>query len=64
MFFGAVGKDKLSDILKIKANEDGVDVKYQYNSEKPTGNNYIFMKLVKYNYINIIFRYLCCCGHK
>lgn len=37
MFFGAVGKDKYSEILKLKANNEGVDVKYQYSSEKPTG---------------------------
>lgn len=37
VFFGAVGKDKYSDILKLKANEEGVNVKYQYSSEKPTG---------------------------
>lgn len=44
MFFGAVGKDKFSEILKVKANEDGVDVRYQYSSEKPTGNILIFIK--------------------
>lgn len=37
VFFGAVGKDKYSEILKRKANEEGVTVKYQYTSEKPTG---------------------------
>jgi len=39
VFFGAVGKDKYSEILKHKANGDGVTVKYQYSSEKPTGKN-------------------------
>ncbi|CAI6362117.1 unnamed protein product [Macrosiphum euphorbiae] len=37
VFFGAVGKDKYSEILKHKANSEGVDVKYQYSTEKPTG---------------------------
>lgn len=37
MFFGAVGYDKYSEILKLKANNEGVDVKYQYSTEKPTG---------------------------
>lgn len=41
VFFGAVGKDKYSEILKLKANEDGLDVKYQYSSEKPTGEKYL-----------------------
>lgn len=44
MFFGAVGQDKYSEILKLKANNEGVDVKYQYSKEKPTGK-----------YLNIIF---------
>ncbi|MCP6484433.1 PfkB family carbohydrate kinase, partial [Klebsiella pneumoniae] len=35
-FFGAVGKDKYSEILKCKANEEGVNDRYQYTSEKPT----------------------------
>jgi len=39
VFFGAVGKDKYSEILKCKANEEGVNVRYQYTSEKPTGKN-------------------------
>jgi len=33
VFFGAVGQDKFSEILKLKANEEGVDVKYQYSTE-------------------------------
>ncbi|XP_050436741.1 uncharacterized protein LOC126843340 [Adelges cooleyi] len=37
VFFGAVGKDKYSDILKQKANEEGLKVQYQYTTEKPTG---------------------------
>ncbi|XP_025195500.1 adenosine kinase 1-like [Melanaphis sacchari] len=37
VFFGAVGQDKYSEILKLKANNEGVDVKYQYSSKKPTG---------------------------
>lgn len=41
VFFGAVGRDKYSEILKQKANEEGVEVKYQYSSEKPTGKYWI-----------------------
>lgn len=41
VFFGAVGRDKYSEILKFKANEEGVDVKYQYSTEKPTGINLV-----------------------
>ncbi|XP_050535489.1 uncharacterized protein C05D11.1-like isoform X4 [Daktulosphaira vitifoliae] len=37
VFFGAVGKDKYSDILKQKANEEGLTVHYQFTPEKPTG---------------------------
>lgn len=51
MFFGAVGKDKYSEILKLKANSEGVDVKYQYSSEKPTGK-----------YLIIIFNFKKFCG--
>ncbi|XP_060854808.1 uncharacterized protein LOC132932445 [Rhopalosiphum padi] len=36
-FFGAVGNDRYSEILKREANRDGLDVKYQYHSDKPTG---------------------------
>ncbi|CAB3387752.1 Hypothetical predicted protein [Cloeon dipterum] len=37
VFFGSVGKDKFSDILKSKAEEDGVVARYQYNNDTPTG---------------------------
>ncbi|XP_059482563.1 uncharacterized protein LOC132200836 [Neocloeon triangulifer] len=37
VFFGCVGKDKFSDILKSKAEEDGVVARYQYNDTTPTG---------------------------
>ncbi|KAK9505047.1 hypothetical protein O3M35_009197 [Rhynocoris fuscipes] len=37
VFIGCVGKDEYSKILENKAREDGVDVKYQYTSERPTG---------------------------
>ncbi|XP_022180635.1 adenosine kinase-like [Myzus persicae] len=36
-FFGAVGNDRYSEILKRVATQDGLDVKYQYHSDKPTG---------------------------
>jgi hypothetical protein len=32
-----VGKDEFSKILEEKASGDGVQVKYQYTEEKPTG---------------------------
>lgn len=37
VFFGCVGKDKYSDILKGKAQEAGVDVHYQYTEKEATG---------------------------
>ncbi|KAF0771454.1 adenosine kinase-like [Aphis craccivora] len=36
-FFGAVGKDRYSKILEREAISDGLDVKYQYHSDKSTG---------------------------
>eukprot|EP00102_Acyrthosiphon_pisum_P004725 XP_001948583.3 PREDICTED: adenosine kinase-like [Acyrthosiphon pisum] len=36
-FFGAVGNDRYSEILKREAIRDGLDVKYQYHSDIPTG---------------------------
>ncbi|XP_044253770.1 adenosine kinase [Tribolium madens] len=36
-FFGCVGTDKYSQILKDKAKADGVNVVYQYNDKVPTG---------------------------
>lgn len=37
VFFGCVGNDKYAEILKSKAQEDGVDVHYQYTDKEPTG---------------------------
>ncbi|KAF4531998.1 hypothetical protein B566_EDAN006543 [Ephemera danica] len=37
VFMGSVGRDKFSDILKTKAEEDGVLTHYQYNDTVPTG---------------------------
>ncbi|XKL60814.1 hypothetical protein PGB90_007871 [Kerria lacca] len=37
VYIGCVGKDKYSEILEKKAREDGVDVRYQYTTEQPTG---------------------------
>lgn len=37
VFMGSVGRDKFSDILKSKAEADGVDTHYQYNESTPTG---------------------------
>lgn len=36
-FFGSVGVDHFSRILKEKALSDGVNVQYQYNNDQPTG---------------------------
>ncbi|XP_025205781.1 adenosine kinase-like [Melanaphis sacchari] len=36
-FFGAVGNDQYSEVLEREANRDGLDVKYQHHSDKPTG---------------------------
>lgn len=62
MFFGAVGQDKYSEILKLKANQEGVNVKYQYSSEKPTGNYlqlitiiFILNKFNKHIFWNTVF---------
>jgi len=51
VFFGAVGQDKYSEILKLKANNEGVDVKYQYSLEKPTGKFLTYRCFVKKKYI-------------
>lgn len=37
VFFGCVGKDEFSQILKEKAYTDGVNVQYQYTALEPTG---------------------------
>lgn len=37
IFMGCVGRDTFSEILKEKAKEDGVNVRYQYTEKKPTG---------------------------
>lgn len=34
---GCVGKDKYSKILEERARSDGVNVRYQYTEEEPTG---------------------------
>lgn len=39
VFMGSVGKDKYSEILKQRAEADGVEVKYQYQEDVPTGRN-------------------------
>lgn len=59
VFFGAVGQDKYSEILKLKANEDGLDVKYQYSAEKPTGKQptyllLLYCRLLKKNNLKMI----------
>lgn len=36
-FFGCVGQDRYSKILKERAQADGVNVQYQYHEEEPTG---------------------------
>lgn len=36
-FFGCVGTDKYSKILKDKAQSEGVNVVYQFNDKVPTG---------------------------
>lgn len=36
-FFGCVGVDGFSEILKERALNDGVNVQYQYNDSEPTG---------------------------
>ncbi|XP_054265621.1 uncharacterized protein LOC128988395 [Macrosteles quadrilineatus] len=37
VFFGCIGRDDFGEILVKKATEDGVDVKYQYTDNQPTG---------------------------
>lgn len=37
VFFGSVGKDDFSKILAEKARADGVNVRYQYQADHPTG---------------------------
>lgn len=34
---GCVGKDKYSEILEDKATRDGLNVRYQYTDQEPTG---------------------------
>lgn len=36
-FMGCVGKDKFGTMLEQKAKEAGVNVKFQYSEEQPTG---------------------------
>ena len=36
-FFGSVGKDDFSKILADKARSDGVNLRYQYQEDVPTG---------------------------
>lgn len=36
-FFGSVGNDNYAKILEEKATNDGLNVKYQYTTEAPTG---------------------------
>lgn len=36
-FFGCVGKDDYAKILEKKATQDGLNVRYQYTNEAPTG---------------------------
>lgn len=37
VFFGCVGKDKYADILQKANKEAGLQVKYRYDDEQPTG---------------------------
>lgn len=37
IYMGSVGKDNFSEILKVKATDDGVNVRYQYQENVPTG---------------------------
>ncbi|KAG4074084.1 hypothetical protein HA402_014289 [Bradysia odoriphaga] len=37
VFFGCVGRDKYSKILEDEARSDGVNVRYQFNENEPTG---------------------------
>lgn len=37
IYMGSVGTDHFSEILKSKAIEEGVNVRYQYQSDVPTG---------------------------
>jgi len=34
---GCIGRDKNGEILKKVATDSGIDTKYQYNDETPTG---------------------------
>ncbi|KAK7507736.1 hypothetical protein BaRGS_00000701 [Batillaria attramentaria] len=36
-FFGGIGKDRFGEILKQKAEGDGVNVQFQYTASQPTG---------------------------
>ncbi|XP_020285472.1 adenosine kinase 2 isoform X2 [Pseudomyrmex gracilis] len=36
-YMGCVGKDKYSEILEDKATRDGLNVRYQYTDQEPTG---------------------------
>lgn len=37
IFFGCIGRDKFGKILTERAQEDGVNVQYQYTDKQPTG---------------------------
>jgi adenosine kinase len=37
VFFGCVGKDKYADILQAANKEAGLQVRYRYDDEQPTG---------------------------
>lgn len=37
VFFGCIGRDRFGKILTERAQEDGVNVQYQYTDEQPTG---------------------------
>lgn len=37
VFFGAVGKDKYAEVLQAANKEAGLQVRYRYDDEQPTG---------------------------
>lgn len=47
-FMGCVGKDKYSSTLEEKAKKAGVNVKYEYSDQYPTGN---FISLYSYVFL-------------
>lgn len=42
VYMGCVGRDSYSEILEKKAREDGVDCRYQYTTEEPTGISRVY----------------------